>query len=87
MEKSVLVETQGGFLWSNYRSKYPLPCQKCLPMQIFAGISPIRKEIFALFSERTSDFIASWWKSSGNSHEKKSALVETQERIFCGNAE
>jgi len=43
-------------------------------MQIFAGISPIRKEIFALFRQKAPDFIASWWKSSGNSYEKNPFL-------------
>ena len=41
-----------------------------LEMPIFAGIIPIHKEIFALFRQKAPDFIASWWKSSGNSREK-----------------
>ena len=45
-----------------------------LEMPIFAGISPIRKEIFALFRQKAPDFIASWWKSSGNSYEKNPSL-------------
>lgn len=74
MKKSVLVETQGRIFWRCNRSKHPIPCQKCLSMQIFAGISSIRKEIFALFRQKAPDFIASWWKSSGNSYEKNPFL-------------
>lgn len=75
VKKSVLVETQGRiFFGMAIRSKHPILCQKCLSMQIFVGISPIRKEIFALFRQKAPDFIASWWKSSGNSHEKNPSL-------------
>jgi hypothetical protein len=45
-----------------------------LEMPIFAGIIPIHKEIFALFRQKAPDFIASWWKSSGNSYEKNPSL-------------
>lgn len=66
--------TGADFFGMAIRSKHPILCQKCLSMQIFAEISPIRKEIFALFRQKAPDFIASWWKSSGNSYEKNPFL-------------
>lgn len=71
MKKSALVETQGRIFW------HCNPFQASdfmLEMPIFVGIIPIRKGILALFSQRTPDFIASWWKSSGNSYEKNPSL-------------
>ena len=77
-----LWKHRGGFFWHCNRSKHPIPCQKCLSMQIFAGISPIRKEIFALFRQKAPDFIASWWKSSGNSYEKNPSLWKHRNGFF-----
>ena len=39
---------RGGFFWCCNRSKHPISCKKCLLIPIFAGISPLRKEILAL---------------------------------------
>ena len=66
--------TGADFFGMAIRSKHPIPCQKCLSMPIFAGISSICRGIVSLFSKNASDFIASWWKSSGNSHEKNPSV-------------
>ena len=69
-----LWKHRGGFFWHCNRSKHPIPCQKYLSTQIFAEISSICREIVSRFSKNASDFIASWWKSSGNSYEKNPSL-------------
>ena len=50
-----LWKHRGGFFWHCNRSKHPIPCQKCLSMQIFAEISSICRKIVSLFSKNASD--------------------------------